>query len=229
MNSIKFSIIIPVYNEQDTIAKIIQKVKGIPYPGQKEIIVINDGSTDNTLPILQKIPEITLLTNKENRGKGYSIRRGFKNATGDIILIQDADLEYEPRDYLKLLAKFKDKNTDVVYGSRFLKKNHRPRYLIFYYGNILLSLLTRLLYQKNITDMETCYKAFKRSVLFQVTLKADRFDFEPEITCKLLKRGFNIIEVPISYKSRSYKEGKKINFIDGLKAIYALFRYRFLN
>lgn len=223
----KISIIIPVYNEEKTVAEIIRKVKAVSYPHQTEIIVINDGSTDNSTKILSKIKDIILLDNKKNRGKGYSLRRGFQKAKGDIIIIQDADLEYNPLDHLKLLSYLKKSGVDAVYGSRFLSKNHKPRYTIFYYGNIFLSFLTKILYGKKITDMETCYKVFRRSVLNKINLTSQKFDFEPEITCKLIKKGFNIEEVPISYRSRSYIEGKKIGAKDGLQAIYTLLKYRF--
>lgn len=222
-----FSIIIPVYNEKKTVKQVIEKVKKVRYPGKTEIIVIDDGSTDNSLKILKSIKGITLLKNHNNKGKGYSLRRAFKSVKGDIIIIQDADLEYNPADHLKLIKVLEKNNEEVVYGSRFINRRHAPRYKLFYIGNIFLSFLTRMLYSKNITDMETCYKAFRRSVLHDIKLTANRFDFEPEITCKLLKRGYRIVEVPISYKSRSYAEGKKIGIKDGIKAILVLFRYRF--
>lgn len=224
----KFSIIIPVYNEQKTVRQIINKVKKVPYPGVREIIVINDGSTDKSAQVIKSIPKIIFINFQKNRGKGFALRAGFKKAKGEIVLIQDADLEYDPSDHLKLISFLQKQDVDVVYGSRFLKK-HKPRYTIFYFGNISLSFLTRVLYQKDISDMETCYKAFKRKILSKITLTEDRFGFEPEITCKLLKNGFNITEVPISYKSRSYQEGKKINFVDGLRAVYLLAKYRFLD
>lgn len=222
----KFSIIIPVYNEQKTVREIINKVKKVPYPGVREIIVINDGSTDKSAQVIKSIPKIIFINFQKNRGKGFALRAGFKKAKGEIVLIQDADLEYDPSDHLKLISFLQKQDVDVVYGSRFLKK-HKPRYTIFYFGNISLSFLTRVLYQKDISDMETCYKAFRKNVLAKISLTEDRFGFEPEITCKLLKRGFKILEVPISYKSRSYQEGKKIGIKDGLRAIYLLVKFRF--
>ncbi len=225
----KISIIVPVFNEEKTVEEIINRVKKVKYPHTTEIIVVNDGSTDGTQKILKNIRGIILVDNKHNRGKGFSLRAGFKRAGGDIILIQDADLEYNPQEHLKLLDVLKDPKINVVYGSRFLKKTHKPRYTVFYFGNILLSLLTKILFLKNITDMETCYKAFKKGVIKNVKLTEDRFGFEPEITCKIYKLGFDIVEIPISYNSRSYNEGKKINFIDGLRALYILFKYRFTN
>lgn len=225
----KFSVIIPVYNEHKTVRTIIKKVKKVSYPGTREIIVINDGSTDKTAQVLKGISGIKKVSNIKNRGKGYSSRKGFELAQGQIILIQDADLEYDPQDHLKLIKKMEDEKIDVVYGSRFLKNNHKPRYKLFYLGNILLSYTTRLLYQQKITDMETCYKIFRKKILHRIELTQDRFDIEPEITCKLIKEGYSIVEVPIKYKSRSFKEGKKIGLKDGIRAFYLLFKYRFLD
>lgn len=223
----KFSIIIPVYNEEKTVKEVIRRVKKIPYPGQTEIIVVNDGSQDKSAQILEKIPGIIFINLKKNMGKGFALRQGFKRTTGDIILIQDADLEYDPRDHLKLISVLTKSDADVVYGSRFLKRRPHVRYPLFYLGNIVLSFMTKILYLRSITDMETCYKAFKAKVLKDITLKSTRFEFEPEITCKLIKKGYQIREIPISYQSRSYQEGKKIGIRDGLKAIYVLLKLRF--
>lgn len=184
--------------------------------------MIDDGSTDNTLKILKKIAGIKLLTNKRNRGKGYSLRKGFKIARGDVLIIQDADLEYDPKDHVKILSILKNDFIDVVYGSRFMAGHTHVRYSIFYIGNIFLSYFTKILFFRNITDMETCYKAFKRKVVKNIKLTENRFGFEPEMTCKLIKAGYNIKEIPIRYKSRSYKQGKKIGVKDGLRAIYLL-------
>ncbi len=225
----KFSVIIPVYNEEKTVGEIIKRVKAVHYPANREIIVVNDGSTDKSAKIIASIPGIIFINNKTNKGKGFTLRTGFKRAKGDIILIQDADLEYNPNDHLKLIELLKHDFVDVVYGSRFIAGHHTPRYTFFYFGNILLSFLTKVLYMRNISDMETCYKAFKKRALIKIRLKEDRFGFEPEITCKLIKKDFNILEVPISYESRSYAEGKKIGFLDGLRAIYILFKYRFFD
>jgi len=225
----KFSIIIPVYNEEKTIEKIISKVKKVPYPGSFELIVINDGSTDNSEKKIKSIQGITFINYKKNRGKGYALRQGFKKAKGNIILIQDADLEYHPGDHLKLIELLNKNFIDVVYGSRFISIKHKPKYSIFYFGNIFLSYLTKVLYNRNITDMETCYKAFKKSAIKGISLTEDRFGFEPEITSKWLKSGVNIIEVPIKYSSRSYEEGKKIGVKDGLRAIFVLIKYRIFN
>ncbi len=225
----KCSIIIPVYNEEKTVAQVIKNVKAVRHPFDKEIIVINDGSQDTSAKIIKSIKDIVYLENNVNRGKGFSIRKGIKKATGDIILIHDADLEYDPREHIKILNLFRDKKVNVVYGSRFLNKSHHARYHLFYLGNIGLSFITKVLFRHNISDMETCYKAFKKDVLKNIKLQEDRFGFEPEITCKLIKRGFKIIEVPISYKSRSYGEGKKIGIKDGLRAIFILLKYRVFN
>lgn len=222
-----YSIIIPTYNEQKTIEKVVQMVKKTKYPGRREIIIIDDGSADGTSKKIKKIAGIVKVFNKENRGKGFCVRLGIAKAGGDVILIQDADLEYNPKDHLKLIERLTVGDCDAVFGSRFLSPGHKPRYRLFYWGNIFLSLLIKLLYKKNITDVETCYKCFKKSVVSKIKLGANRFDFEPEITCKLLNAGFNICEVPISYKSRSYSEGKKIGLWDGILAIFAILRYRF--
>lgn len=220
------SIIIPVYNEQNTVKQIIQKLQEVKYPLPYEIIVIDDGSTDKTPKILKSLNDIKLLFNNRNRGKGFSLRRGFREAKGDIIIIQDADLEYDPVDHLKLIALLNEDFIDVVYGSRFIAGHHNPRYSLFYLGNIFLSYLTKILFSKNITDMETCYKSFKAKVIKNLNLKENRFGIEPEITCKIIKKGYNIVEIPISYKSRSYEQGKKIGIKDGIRAIYLLFKFR---
>jgi len=226
---VKFSIVIPVFNEEKTINLLLDKVKKVKYPGAREVIVVNDGSTDGTQKILNSQKGIVLMKNTRNMGKGYAVRRAFSKAKGQIIIIQDADLEYDPEEHLKLLSKLACSDLSVVYGSRFLKKNHKPRYTLFYLGNIFLSFLTKALYFENITDMETCYKAFKKNTIRNIKLSENRFGFEAEITCKLIKNGYKITEVPIHYKSRSYKEGKKIGIKDGLRALYIILKYRFLN
>lgn len=226
-SKVDFSIVIPAYNEEKTIREVIKQVKNVPYPGKVEIIVVDDCSTDKTGRYLAKISQIIKIKNPKNKGKGYSLREGFIKARGEIIIIQDADLEYDPNDHLNLIAKIKGTGVDVVYGSRFLNPNHKPKYLLFYGGNLFLSFLTKILYRREITDMETCYKCFRSEVLKGIKLEEDRFGFEPEITCKLLKRGINIVEIPISYKSRGYSEGKKIGMKDGLRAIYILLKYAF--
>lgn len=226
----KISIIMPVYNERKTIEKILKIVRNVKLTLEKEIIVVDDGSTDGTSDILKKIKDtsIKIIFHKKNFGKGMAVRTGLKHSTGDIIIIQDADLEYDPRDYSKLIKPILEKKTNVVYGSRFLKKP-KPRYLFYYFGNILLSIFTNILYGTKITDMETCYKVFTKGVIKNIKLRAKRFDFEPEITAKIAKNGYKIYEVPIKYCSRSYKHGKKITWKDGLKAIYYLLKYRFVD
>lgn len=223
------SIIIPVYNEEKTVATVIKNVQKVKHPFEREIIVVNDGSKDSSREKIKKVSGIKFLDNSVNHGKGFALRKGIAASKGDVILIHDADLEYDPREHIKILNLFKDKNTQVVYGSRFIYKSHHPRYKLFYLGNIFLSFVTKCLFLQNITDMETCYKAFRKSALKGITLTEDRFGFEPEITCKFIKKGIKIIEVPITYKSRSYTEGKKIGIKDGIRAIYILLKYRFTN
>jgi len=228
----KLSVIVPVYNEEKTIKTVLASVKGVNLKGMaKEIIVIDDFSTDGTKSILRKISDksIKILHHNKNMGKGAAIRTGLKNATGDIILIQDADLEYSPSEYPKLLEPILRSKADVVYGSRIevIKKNLKKMYKIHYIGNLFLTSLTNLLYGASITDMETCYKVFRKDVVKGINLRARRFDFEPEITAKILKKGHKIYEVPISFAGRKFDEGKKITWIDGVKAAFYLLKYRF--
>ncbi|MDP7324498.1 MAG: glycosyltransferase family 2 protein [Candidatus Woesearchaeota archaeon] len=232
----KLSIVMPTYNEEKTILQILDKVLAVNLPNiEKEIIIVDDGSKDSTVSLVKKFKEdknlsyIRIFVQEKNGGKGTAVRRGFKEATGDLVLIQDADLEYDPEDYPLLLKPILEKRTKVVFGSRFLRKDHSARYNFYYMGNQFLSLLTRILYLRNITDMETCYKLFTKDVLDRLSLRATRFDIEPEITAKVIKKGYSIIEVPIRYYSRSFEEGKKITWRDGLKAIWFLIKYRFVN
>jgi len=227
----RLSVIIPVYNEVKTIEEIIKQIKNVRLKNiKKEIILVDDFSTDMTREKLKKVKgkNIKLFFHKMNFGKGMAVRTGIKHSRGDIIIIQDADLEYDPNDYPKLIEPIIEKKTNVVYGSRFLKKP-TPRYKLYYIGNILLSILTNILYDTKITDMETCYKVFTKDVIKNIKLKAKRFDFEPEITAKIAKKGYEIYEVPIKYQSRSFKQGKKITWRDGIKAIYYLLKYRFVD
>lgn len=232
----KLSIIIPTFNEERTIAKILDKVNRVKLPGliQKEIIVINDGSTDTTDRILskQKI-KFKYFSHKKNLGKGAAVRTGFLKATGKLIIIQDADLEYNPTYYSKLLKPVLKDNAACVYGSRLINyplklwgkgKTVLPTHLI---ANKFLTFLTNILYQSSLTDMETGYKLFKRKILETLQLKSNKFDFEVEITAKILKNEIPIVEVPILVHPRTYKEGKKIKWYDGVKAIFALIKYRF--
>jgi glycosyltransferase involved in cell wall biosynthesis len=230
----KLSIIIPVYNEEETIAKILHKVKKVSLPGRltKEIIVINDASTDKTTNKLKGMPGIKVLHHSENKGKGAAVWTGMKRASGDIILIQDADLEYDPQDYPRLLRPILSGRAGVVYGSRLKQYSlkiigeDKTPLLAHYFGNKLLTFVTNVLFGGGLTDMETCYKVFKKSVLKNIKLKSSRFEFEPEVTAKILKRGYKIVEVPIKVKPRNYSEGKKISWRDGFIALWTLFKYR---
>ncbi len=225
----KLSVIIPVYNEEGSIKKVVQEVVKVPLKKiQKEIIIVDDFSTDNTRKFLKDIKNknIKIFYHRKNMGKGSAIRTALKHISGDIVLIQDADLEYNPGEYPRLLEPIINNKAKVVYGFRFTKQ-HKARYKFYYLGNLFLTFVTNLIYNSQIRDMETCYKVFKKDVIKGVKLKAKKFDFEPEITAKILKKGYKIYEVPISYKSRSIEEGKKIGWKDGLEAVYYLVKYRF--
>ncbi len=232
----KLSVIVPVYNEKDTILEVIERVQGVSI--DKEIIVVDDGSTDGTREILQQMQlpsphsyplrgedtgggDIKVILKEQNKGKGSAVREGLKHAKGDVVIIQDADLELIPEDVLTLYKEW-TKDFPVVYGSRFLGKNSIPLYSRF--ANKLLTFLTNVLFFANLTDMETCYKLCSRDILFSLHLEANGFEIEPEITCKILKKGFKIKEMPVNYNPR--KIGKKINWKDGVKAIFCLFKYR---
>lgn len=230
----KLSIIIPAYNEKNNILDVISKVKNAPLENvEKEIIVVDDASKDGTINILKKINDISIkmLFHHENQGKGGAIRTGLKHATGEIILIQDADLEYNPAEYKKLLNPILKGKAKVVYGSRLdaIKKNLKNMYKLHYFGNRFLTFITNILYGANITDMETGYKVFSKEVLKKINLRAKRFDFEPEITAKILKNGYQIKEVQISFAGRKFSEGKKITWRDGIKALYYLVKYRLMD
>ena len=224
----KVTILIPVYNEVSTLEEIIKKVEEADFCGlEKEIILIDDYSTDGTRELYPKLP-YKVLYHEFNQGKGAALRDGFKEATGDIIVIQDADLEYDPEDYKDLIKLIIDNKADVCYGSR-LNGGKPSRSFMFLHllGNKFLSLLTNILYGSTLTDMETCYKAFKAEFIKGIDIKSNRFDFEPEITAKVLKRGARLYEVPISYFGREFSEGKKITWVDGIHAVIALIRFRF--
>src|SRR3989344_178175 len=234
MKKEKLSIIIPVYNEEKTIAEIIKKVDEVKIPGiEKEIIIINDCSKDNSDKIIKsligKYKNIKYFEHKINQGKGAALRTGFSHVMGDYVVIQDADLEYNPEDFKRLIIPIKNKKADVVYGSRMLGKIEGFQITSHYYGNLFLSFITRILYNNKITDMETCYKMMRKDVLKNIKLKSNSFDIEPEITSKIIKKGYKIIEIPINYKSRSFLEGKKIHWDDGLFALWTLVKYRFLD
>lgn len=230
----KLSVIIPVYNEEKTIKAVIEKVKKAKLKNiSKEIIVVDDCSKDSTGKILKGINDTSLkiFFHNKNMGKGAAIKTGLKNSTGSIILIQDADLEYNPDNYKRLVKPILEDNAKVVYGSRLsaIRRNKKNMYKLHYIGNLFLTLLTNLLYGAKITDMETGYKVFSREVLKDINLKANRFDFEPEITAKILKKGYKIYEVPISFVGRKFEEGKKITWRDGIKAAYYLLKYKFFD
>ena len=237
----KLSIIIPVFNEEKTIAEILERVVNLKIANvDKEIIVVDDGSTDATASEIQnsefRIQNFKYIRHKTNHGKGAAVRTGIKHATGDYIVIQDADLEYDPNDIKKLLKPVSKGNAKVVYGTRlnrmpnFSKEERTPRFLLHYVGNRFLSLITSILYGQWITDMETCYKLFPRKAVDKISLNAKGFDFEPEITAKLLKKRYRILEVPIITKPRGYNEGKKLNtFRDGTIALFTLVKCRFID
>lgn len=226
---VEVSVIIPVYNERNTILEVIRRVMEQPF--EKELIIVDDCSKDGTRELLQQTqwpPNIHVLYHEKNMGKGAGIRTALAAVSKDIIIIQDADLEYNPSDFAIVLRPILDGVADVVYGSRFLGI-HRSFMLHHYVGNKLLTLITNVLYNNILTDMETGYKAFRAEVLKGVRIRSNRFDFEPEITAKVLKRGYRIYEVPIYYAGRDYIEGKKITWRDGFAAIWALIRFRFSN
>jgi glycosyltransferase involved in cell wall biosynthesis len=225
----KLSIIIPVYNEKHTIEEVINRVRKTDVGMEKEIVIVDDGSKDGTQDILNNLnfPDTKTFFHAKNQGKGAALHTGFSNAQGDIILIQDADLEYDPAEYPTLLKPILDGRADVVYGSRFLGGPHRVLFFWHYVGNKLLTTLSNMLSNLNLSDMETCYKVIKKEVLDRITLKSKKFGFEPEITIKLAKLKVKIYEVPISYSGRDYSEGKKIGWRDGIAAIYHILRFKF--
>jgi len=226
----KLTIIIPVYNEEATINEILKRVYEMKLPGwEKEIFVIDDGSKDKTRKMLKKWEKnVTVMYKDKNEGKGSAVSIGLSKATGDIILIQDADLEYSPSDYPVLLAPFENNQVDVVYGSRFLGP-HLSTMFVYAQGNKFVTLVTNILFNTNITDMETGFKVMRRSVIDGMTMHAKRFDMEPELTVKILKRGYQIYEVPISYFGRKFEEGKKLTWVDGVVALWTLIKYRFID
>lgn len=228
---LQLSVIIPVYNEKPTVEEILHRVAAVPI--SKEIIVIDDCSTDGTREILRAIErdshrygKLKVLFHETNRGKGAAVRTGITQAEGEVVIIQDADLEYDPREFSQLLQPILDGRADVVFGSRFLGGPHRVLYFWHYVGNRFLTLFSNMLTNLNLSDMETCYKAFRRQVFDDIQIKSNRFEFEPEVTVKVAKKGYRVYETPISYSGRSYAEGKKITWVDGFKTLWALLRYR---
>jgi len=232
----KLSIIMPVYNEKNTIEEIIRRVSAVGGI-EKELIIVDDFSTDGTREFLKKymgncnIPKgtevVKISFHDKNLGKGMAIRTGIRNVTGDMVIIQDADLEYDPNDYLKLVKPIIEDRADVVYGSRYLSHKNKMSYLRYFIGGQILTWLTNLLYGSRLTDESTCYKLFRADLLKSLKLNCKRFEFCPEVTAKVRKKRIKIVEVPISYEPRKIKEGKKITWKDGLQAIWTLLKYRF--
>jgi glycosyltransferase involved in cell wall biosynthesis len=222
----KLSVVIPVYNEKNTILELLDRVRQVDLP--KEIIVVDDFSTDGTREILQALPpsdHLKTLFQPGNQGKGAALRKGFEAVTGDIVIIQDADLEYDPAEYTNLIQPILANKADVVFGSRFLGGPHRV--LLFWHsvGNRILTTLSNMITDLNLTDMETCFKVFRAEILEKLTFRENRFGFEPEFTAKIGKARFRVFEVPVSYSGRDYSEGKKIGWKDGIAAIYFILKY----
>jgi glycosyltransferase involved in cell wall biosynthesis len=225
----KLSVIVPVFNERNTVAEVVRRMRAIDLPIDREIVIVDDGSDDGTREVLSQLGDSTVrvVFHPHNRGKGAAVRTGLGAVTGDLVLIQDADLEYDPEDWPKLLAPVLRGKARVVYGSRFTGERRNMLFL-HWVGNRFLSLVTNVLYNTTLSDMETCYKLFERGVLDGIKLRAEGFDFEPEITAKILRRRIRIYEVPISYAGREFHEGKKITWRDGFAALWTLVRYRFV-
>ncbi len=229
----KLSIVIPIYNEADHLEEVLRQIYAVEIGLEKELILVDDCSTDGTREILKNIQNSTdntakIFYHEINRGKGATLRTGFEHITGDITLIQDADLEYDPQDYPKLLEPILNDTADVVYGSRFME-GRQEGLLRSYLANRFLTFLSNLVNGTKITDMETCYKVIKSDILKDISLSSDRFGFEPEITAKLAKRKCKIVDVPISYRGRDYHEGKTVSWKDGVAAIFHIFRFRFFS
>ena len=226
----KLSVVIPVYNEKKTLSELICRVEAVKL--EKEIIIVDDASTDGTRDLLKKYEEqerFKVIYQSKNAGKGSALRAGFDKAEGEIIIVQDGDLEYDPKEYPILIEPILDGRADVVYGSRFLGGTHRVFFFWHYVGNKILTTLSNMCTNLCLTDMETGYKVFRRTVLDSFILKCNRFGFEPEFTSKVARHAFRIYEVPISYSGRGYEEGKKINWKDGVAALWFIFRFRFFS
>ncbi len=225
----RLSVVMPVFNEAATIREIVARVRAVPV--DKELIIVDDFSTDGTRPVLNELaelPDVTVVLHDRNRGKGAALRTGFQAATSEVVLVQDADLEYDPSEYPRLLQPILDGKADVVYGSRFVGgDSHRVLYFWHYLGNRALTLLSNAFTNLNLTDMETCYKVFRREIIQSITIEEERFGFEPEVTGKIAAiRGCRIYEVGISYFGRTYEEGKKIGWRDGVRAAWCIWKYR---
>jgi glycosyltransferase involved in cell wall biosynthesis len=231
----KLSIVMPVYNERATITEIVRRVLAVDLPLERELVIVDDGSTDGTREVLDRLGEqlrdgrVRIIKHDRNRGKGAAVRTAVAATTGDFIIIQDADLEYDPKDYLPMLGPLLDGRADVVYGSRFLGGPHRVLYFWHYVGNKMITFFSNAVNNINLSDMETCYKAFRGDALRAMTLRSNRFGIEPELTAKVCKRKLRLYEVPISYSGRTYAEGKKITWRDGLKAVCTILRFRFFD
>lgn len=225
----RLSVVIPIYNERDTVREIIRRVQGVDVGFEKEIVLIDDASTDGSWDIIREYngrAGFSIHRHEVNRGKGAALRTGFEVSTGDIVIVQDADLEYDPGDYTKLLEPILQGRADVVYGSRFAGgESHRVLFFWHSVANKLLTLLSNMVTNLNLTDMETCYKAFRTEILRKIRLREERFGFEPEITAKVAHLGVRVYEVGISYSGRDYAEGKKIGWKDGIRALWCIFKY----
>jgi glycosyltransferase involved in cell wall biosynthesis len=225
----RLSVVIPVYNEIGTIQEVLEQVRAVPIP--KEIIVVDDGSSDGTGEVLRSLrsPDLVILFHDKNRGKGAALRTGFARVTGDVVLVQDADLEYDPSEYPRLLKPILENKADVVYGSRFAGETHRVLFFWHYVGNRFLTTFSNMFTNLNLSDMETCYKVFRADLLKRLRLRSNRFGFEPEFTLKVARLGCRIYEIPVSYHGRGYESGKKITWKDGVSAICCIVWYRFFD